>query len=100
MDFGPLAGSSPLLHGYAEPELMSIGDSIFNGVRSLTISEDLANASPPAFVARGLGLPMVQPDYRRPILFDAEQELREGIDFSRIYKHIVDNAERWLEAQH
>ena len=97
MEFRPLAANSPHLQGHANPDIMAIGDSIFNGVRSLTISEDLAAASPPAFVARGLGLQMVQPDYRRPLLFDLEQELRDGIDLGRLYRSIVDNAERWLE---
>ncbi len=97
MEFRPLAANSSVLRGHAKPEIMAVGDSIFNGVRSLTISEPLANASPPAFVARGLGLEMVQPDYRRPLLFDLEQELRDGVDPGRLYRNIVDNADRWLE---
>jgi hypothetical protein len=79
------------------PELMAIGDSIFNGVRSATINESLALTSPPAFVARGLGLPMRQPNYRRPVLFDLEAEMRRGVDLHRLRASIIDNAERWLE---
>lgn len=96
MQFQPLASTDPLLSGFMNPELMSIGDSIFNGVRSLSIDENLANTSPPAFLARGLGLPMVQPDYPRPVLFDLEREVRDGIDLSRIRSRIIDNGEKWL----
>ena len=79
------------------PEIMAIGDSLYNGVRSLTIKEDLAQGSPAAQVARGLGFAFNVPDYRRPILFDLEEELREGVDLDRIRENIIDNAERWLE---
>jgi len=79
------------------PELMAIGDSIFNGVRSLTVNEDLAGGSPPAFLAQALGLSMRQPDYRRPVLFDLEREIREGLDLGRLREHVIDNADRWVE---
>ena len=79
------------------PEMMAIGDSLYNGVRSLTIKEDLAQGSPPAQVARGLGIAIEVPDYRRPVLFDLEEELRDGIDLDRIRSNILDNADRWIE---
>ncbi|MCG8356813.1 MAG: hypothetical protein MI920_14680, partial [Kiloniellales bacterium] len=79
------------------PEMMAIGDSLYNGVRSLTINEDLAQGSPPAQVARGLGIAIEVPDYRRPVLFDLEEELRDGIDLDRIRSNILDNADRWME---
>ncbi len=96
MQFQPLASRHPLLKEYKNPELMSIGDSIFNGVRSLSIDDGLANTSPPAFLSRGLGLPMTQPDYPQPVLFDLEQEVRDGIDLSRIRSRIIANGDRWL----
>ncbi len=59
----------------ARPELMAIGDSIYNGVRSLTISRDLAAHAVPLQVARAFNWPFIAPDYPRPILEDIEQSL-------------------------
>lgn len=96
-EFEALPENSPLLAGHLEPDVMAIGDSIFNGVRSATIHAELARWSPPAQLARDRGWRMVLPDYRRPILFDLEAELRDGLDLGRLRAHILDNAERWLE---
>lgn len=95
--FSPLSIQSPHLQGYLQPEAMAIGDSIFNGVRSATISERLALGAPPRLVAGVFQWPMIVPDYRRPILFDLETEVREGISFSRLKSRILDNVDRWLE---
>jgi lysophospholipase L1-like esterase len=95
--FEPLAEHDPLLTGHLRPEAMAIGDSIFNGVRSATINQGLALGSPPAQTARVFGWPMVQPDYRRPILFDLEQFLRDGVDLDRLRTDAIANAERWME---
>ena len=96
-EFLPLPETSPLLANAGEPEAMAIGDSIFNGVRSATIDGTLARWSPPAQVARDRGWRMVLPDYRRPVLFDLEAEIRDGIDLGRIRAHVLDNADRWIE---
>ena len=39
-----------------QPEMMAIGDSLYNGVRSLTITRDLAKWSVPAQVANALNI--------------------------------------------
>nr|WP_294544010.1 SGNH/GDSL hydrolase family protein [uncultured Rhodopila sp.] len=59
------------------PEMMAIGDSLFNGVRSLTINKDLAYWSAPAQVARALGLAdFVNPDYPRNVVINLEEWLK------------------------
>jgi hypothetical protein len=58
-------------------QMMAIGDSLFNGVRSLTINKNLAYWSAPAQVARALGIDdFVNPDYPRNILINLEEWLR------------------------
>jgi hypothetical protein len=95
--FEALPESSALLAGAMTPDAMAIGDSIFNGVRSATIHGELARWSPPAQVARDRQWSMVLPDYRRPILFDLEAELRDGLDLGRLREHVLQNVDRWLE---
>ena len=55
------------------PELMAIGDSVYNGVRSLTIDRVLASHSVPAQVAAAFGWDFVSPDYPRPVLANLEE---------------------------
>lgn len=86
----------PLLEGFRRPEAMAIGDSIFNGVRSLTTDAGLAALSPPAQCARAFGLPFISPDYPRPVLFDVEQTFREGRGLLDLIGLAVANAGEWL----
>lgn len=98
MDFQPLPEDSPDLAGYARPELMAIGDSIYNGTRSLSTTPGLARLAAPALVARGLGINDFRtPDYPRPVLFDLEAHLREGLDPKRLRQECLQNAERWFD---
>ena len=99
MEFRPLPKGDDLLQGYERPEMMAIGDSIFNGVRSLSIDSQLASFSPPALIATGLDIPFQIPDYPYPILVDLEQEIRDGVDLDRLYKHVVQNVDLWLGHQ-
>ena len=93
-----LPSNSPALENYGTPELMAIGDSIYNGVRSLSITPTLARLSAPALVARGLNINGFRiPEYPRPILFDLEDHVREGIDFDRLLDEILDNAKAWID---
>jgi hypothetical protein len=77
------------------PALMAIGDSIYNGVRSLTIHAELAALSPPAQVAGALGVPFVVPDYPRPVLFDLEEVLH-GVDLMGFKDAVIANAQGWI----
>lgn len=61
-----------------KPEIMAIGDSLYQGVRSLSITSDRARCSPPALIASALGKSMSLPLMPRPILFDLEALLRSG----------------------
>jgi hypothetical protein len=60
------------------PTMMAIGDSLYQGVRSLTISAELARNSPPAQVAATAGIPFTVPNPRIPIVFDLETIFRQG----------------------
>jgi lysophospholipase L1-like esterase len=78
------------------PELMAIGDSCYNGVRSLTIDAALAGQSVPAQVARAFGWPFVTPNYPRRILFDLEALVRHPGGIGTLRQTILDNAREWL----
>src|SRR4051794_40645006 len=66
--------------GYLHPPMMAIGDSIFNGMTSLTIDAGRARLSAPALVARTLGTSsrFREANYPRSVLFDLEAELQKG----------------------
>lgn len=85
------------------PRMMAIGDSMYQGVRSLTFTKELGLFSPPAQVARRLHIPFVTPDPERPLLFDLEAILRAGNLLalpSTIRNTAVANVGAWLaEAQ-
>ena len=81
----------------SHPEVMAIGDSIYNGVRSLTINAALAANSPPALVARAFDWPFVTPDYPFDMLADLEAIFRHPasgtLGFAR---SAAANAHGWL----
>jgi len=82
------------------PPLMAIGDSMYQGVRSLTMSAPLFRYAPPAQVARALGLgPMVfsVPDPLRPIIIDMEAFVRALPDLGRINDLLEQNARYWTK---
>jgi lysophospholipase L1-like esterase len=60
---------------YADkPEMMAIGDSLYQGVRSLSLTSNTAPFSPPALVAESLGIErFAVPTPPRPILWDVEK---------------------------
>jgi hypothetical protein len=100
IDFRPLKADDANLTGYSRPEMMAIGDSIFNGTRSLSTGPGLAQISVPAMVARGLGLVVghdfITPTYPRYVLFDLEQHLRQGLSITRLQNECIANAESWV----
>jgi hypothetical protein len=93
-----LSFDDPLLEGYRSPPVMAIGDSIFNGVRSLTISRTLARSSPPAQLAQQLGVPLRVPDYPDVVLFDFEALLRVPSKLldGQLLGMIRGNADAWV----
>lgn len=88
---------------YDRPEIMAIGDSLYNGVRSLTINKQLARLSPPARVAEGFGFTgFISPNYPYEVLIDVEDFLRGNIDIGALPRlkdllldRILVNAENW-----
>jgi len=78
------------------PEMMAIGDSLYNGVRSLTISAQLAQWSVPAQVARALNIPFTAPDYPRNVVVDMEHWLRMFPDIPGIAEDVAANVNFWL----
>jgi lysophospholipase L1-like esterase len=85
----------------ARPAMMAIGDSLYNGVTSLTIDRARAERSAPALVARALSIADFQvPRYPMPILLDVERELRRtlvGVT-DTIGPEIADNIAWWVDS--
>jgi hypothetical protein len=85
------------------PPLMAIGDSLFNGMRSMTIDGHKTRFSPPALVAQGLGINSFKvPDLPRPVIVDLEQWLEYcepilGVPLAavRIRQEILDSIRFW-----
>jgi lysophospholipase L1-like esterase len=86
-------------------EMMAIGDSLYNGVRSLGIDAARAAHSTPAMVARALGVPFTVPDYisDKPaggrFLFNLEEALHP-IDpglVARLGRDAVEDGKWWLD---
>ena len=85
------------------PPLMAIGDSLYNGMRSLTIDGGKTRLSPPALVARGLGIGAFRvPDLPRPVIVDLEGWLDQfrtilGVPLAaaRIREQIRDSIRFW-----
>jgi lysophospholipase L1-like esterase len=77
-------------------ELMAIGDSLFNGVRSLTIDKTLAQWSAPAQVAKALGVAdFAVPDYPRNVVINFETWIRGIVDIPGILDDISANIAFW-----
>lgn len=77
-------------------ELMAIGDSLFNGVRSLTINAQLAQWSAPAQVARALGVAdFAIPDYPRNVIVNFEEWIGEIINIPAILDEVSGNIAFW-----
>ncbi len=95
MTLNPLPQNHPTLDGYHRPKMMAIGDSQFNGTRSLTTDAVGANNSPPAQVAQQIGIDFKIPDYPRPILFDLEAVIRDVQSVDDMVDDAIKNAKDW-----
>jgi lysophospholipase L1-like esterase len=82
----------------SQPDIMAIGDSMYQGIRSLSFLPSMVQHSAPMQVAASLGMTMIAPDLQQPLLFDLEEELRHG-GLLNLVKHIrsrcVDNLRFW-----
>ena len=88
------------LVGAMRPPVMAIGDSMSNGVRSLTIRDELAAVSPVQQFAEATGLPLKRPVYPREVLFDLEDLACKGIvSLFTLQSAILKNAKAWLNAK-
>src|SRR5437764_15150217 len=80
------------------PELMAIGDSIYNGTRSLTTNAELAQLSVPAQVARAFGWEFKAPAYPFDVLFNLEALFRaNAFNLGTLKAAVIANAQRWLD---
>jgi hypothetical protein len=61
-----------------QPDIMAIGDSMYQGIRSLSFLPTMVQHSAPKQVADALEMVMVVPDLQRPLLFDLEKQIRDG----------------------
>jgi len=76
-------------------EMMAIGDSLFNGVRSLTIDSQLAQWSAPNQVAKALGISFAIPDYPQKIVVEFENWVRDFPFIAGIPANIEKNISFW-----
>lgn len=83
---------------YMRPPLMAVGDSLYNGVRSLTITNGYCQQSAPALVAQALGVRhrFFCPDPPRHILINLPEWLRIFPNVDEIRRGFADNARFWL----
>jgi hypothetical protein len=81
-----------------QPDIMAIGDSMYQGIRSLSFLPAMVNHSAPKQVADALGMAMTVPDLQQPLLFDLEAELRRG-GLLHLVEHIrgigLENLKAW-----
>lgn len=83
---------------FQNPSLMAIGDSLYQGTRSLTTRRELCQYSVPAQVARALGVvDFMIPDPTQPFIVDMEDWLKD-LDLTRISAWLGQNAAYWLGA--
>jgi lysophospholipase L1-like esterase len=79
-------------------DIMAIGDSMYQGVHSLSLPPWMMDWTTPAQVARALGRTMVTPDLTHPLLWDLNDLARKG-DLLRILLVVRDvclaNLPRW-----
>jgi len=83
----------------AAPEMMAIGDSLYNGFRSLTINKTLAAHSAPAQIAAAFGWEFVSPDYPWTMMLDVESVFRDPGDITDLVRQATLNAHGWLVQQ-
>src|SRR5882724_7459105 len=97
-----MADLQQLIQGHMGPDVMAIGASVFNGVRSATITRALAEKAAPVQVAKQMGWRIVTPDYPRPVLLDLEDLIRriisgqQKLNLDQIREQVRANAEAWL----
>ncbi len=83
---------------FLNPKLMAIGDSLYQGTRSLTTKSELCRMSAPAQIARALGFEdFFSPDPGQPFVIDMEEWLKNP-DLDRISAWLGQNAAYWLGA--
>lgn len=83
---------------YMRPDMMAIGDSLYQGVRSLTIKRGMTQLSAPALVAEALGIRhrFSCPDPNLPILIDMERWLSLLPDLDDVKQDLAQNADYWF----
>lgn len=83
---------------YMRPEMMAIGDSLYQGVRSLTMKNNMMQLSAPALAAEALGIRhrFSCPDPQRPIVVDMEKWLRMLADIRGIKEDMAKNIDYWF----
>lgn len=83
---------------FHNPGLMAIGDSLYQGTRSLTTSAELCQKSVSVQIAKVLGIDdFMIPDPAQPFIIDVEAWLR-SLDLDRISAWLGQNAAYWLAA--
>jgi hypothetical protein len=91
-------GPMSLPDKYMNPPMMAIGDSVYNGVRSLSITPQMPQYSPPALVAGALNEqePFLIPQYPMPVITDFERALSSPVDLGLAVTRMQQNLAVWL----
>lgn len=82
---------------FKNPPLMAIGDSLYQGVRSLTVRAEMMRLCAPRTVAQGLGLGdgFAVPQPARPVIINMEHWLHAFPDFDEINRDLKRSARYW-----
>lgn len=82
---------------FMQPPLMAIGDSLYQGVRSLTIRAEMMRLSAPRQIAEALGLggQFAVPQPEHPIITNMEYWLHQFPDFGQINRDLKSSVRYW-----
>lgn len=90
------SGNIALPSHYMNPPMMAVGDSVYNGVRTLSITPQMPRYSPPALVAGALKEKFLTPQYPMPVITDFERALRSAADLALAVSRMQANLNTWL----
>lgn len=83
----------------SRPEMMAIGDSLFQGVRSLSMAPDMAKSSPPALISVKLKKSFILPDYPITIGWNVEDIYKNRyplfVEIPAFGRNLLTNFKSW-----
>lgn len=82
------------------PDMMAIGDSLFQGVRSLSIAPNMVQLSPPTLISKAVGISsFISPDYPLPIGWNVEDIFKNKyplfVEIPAFGRNLLTNLKSW-----